>query len=118
MNQKITQVLTMVDNGLQCPLFVLDFVFMKDIFEGKALRNQYFKAMMERKQKGLPFVAVTNFSSFKRAMYLTQGNISADNIRFVMELVKIHQSNANYKDPQAVTAEFTKFNQLMSEGAI
>lgn len=108
----------MADSGLKCPLFVLDVSFMKDIFEGKALRNKYFKAMMQRKNDGLPFVAVTNMASFKRALYLCKGNVSTDNIRFIMELVTIHHSKANYKDAQAVDVEFNNFGKIMSEGGI
>jgi len=108
----------MADNGLSCPLFVLDVAFMKDIFEGKALRNRYFKEMMKRKNEGRPFVAVTNMASFKRALSLCTGMVSADNIKFIMELVTIHHSSANYKDPTAVDVEFKRFAEIMSEGGL
>lgn len=108
----------MVNSGLSCPLFVLDATFIKDFFMGRSLGNRYFKAMMKKKNEGKPFVAVTNMSSFKRALYLCNGMVSADNIKFIMELTVIYPSNANYKDRAAVDVEFKRFGEIMSEGGI
>lgn len=106
------------DSGLNCPLFVLDFNSMKDILEGRALNNKFFKAMVHRKSNQLPFVAVTTLSAFKRAMYLCNDTSPMQNIKFIMDAVTIYPSNADYKDANAVNIEFNKFLKLKSEGGL
>jgi hypothetical protein len=108
----------MADNGLSCPLFILDWQSIKEILNGRALNNRYFKIMMTRKKENKPFVAITNTSSFHRALSMCSGSIPSDNVRFIMELLKIYPSKANYKNANEVNEEFEKFTRLMSEGAL
>jgi len=109
---------TKPNNGLHCPLFILDVSFMKDFLAGRMLRNKLFNEIIRRKNEDLPFQVVTTQSAFLRAIYLTQRTTTFDNLRFIMELAKIYPSKANYKNEVEVQTELTKFKTLMSEGAL
>ena len=106
------------NNNMNCPLFIIDTSMMKDVFNGRALNNLFFKKMLARNQDGRPFVAMTTFSSFQRAIYLSEDNGSFKNIKLIMDLISIKYSHADYKDGNAVEAELLKFGKLMSEGAL
>lgn len=108
----------MVDNGLKCPLFILDSSFIRLFLEGKMLRNRMFVEIMRRKKNDLPFQVVTTLSTFQNALYILNTNPSIQNIKFIMELCKIYPSHSNYKNTEEVTQELLKFTKLMSEGAL
>ncbi len=103
-------------NNMKCPLFVLDYSFISNFIKGNFLKDKLFKEILRRKNEGIPFIAITNLSAFKRAIYLCNENISSKNIKFIMELVTIYPSKADYKNYKEVDKEFKKFILIMSEG--
>ena len=110
----------MVDNGLKCPLFILDASFMKELIEGKGsfLRNETFKEIIRRRQENLPMAVYTTESSFKRAMFLSSDETKVKNIKFIMTMVKFFPSKADYKNAAEVSEELKKFSDLVSRGEL
>jgi hypothetical protein len=108
----------MADNGLNCPLFVLDSTFISDFINGRLINNKMFNEILRRKAEDLPFQVITNMASLQRGIYLSSDKGSIKNLKFIMELAKIYPSKANYKNSVEVQTELSKFVKLMSEGAL
>ena len=115
----MTTTKTKNNNGLNCPLFILDVNFMEDILNGRAINNKLFTEIIRRKTDGLPFQVITNQASFNRALYLANPKHQLQNVKFILDITnKIYPSNANFKNAVDVKKEFDKFVKLMSEGGI
>jgi hypothetical protein len=108
----------MADNGLNCPLFVLDSLFISDFINGRLINNKMFNEILRRKENDLPFQVVTNMASLQRGIFLSSDKGSIKNLKFIMEISKIYPSKANYKNHSEVQTELNKFVKLMSDGAL
>jgi hypothetical protein len=108
----------MADNGLKCPLFVLDSTFISDFVNGRIVNNRMFNEILRRKSEDLPFQVVTNMASIQRGILLSSDKGSIKNLKFLMDLAKVYPSKANYKNSEEVRIELERFIKLMSEGAL
>lgn len=107
------------NNGLNCPLFVLDVSFMKDLIEGRNLNNRVFLEIVRRKQLNLPMKVVTTTSAFNRAIFLCMHTSSIQNVKLLMSFIDtFYQSSANYKDGVLVDRDIRKFTDIISRGEL
>lgn len=104
------------NNGYNCPLFILDVSFMKEIFQNINPRNPLFLEILKRKQINMPMKVVTTSAAFARAIYLSDNMCKISNIKLILSLVDLHSSTVDFKDELAVTRELNTFMNTISRG--
>lgn len=105
-----------IDNGLKCPLFILDCSFMREFIEGRILRNRMFEEIMKRKSANLPFQVYTTNSAFQRAILMSDNKCEIHNLKVLISLTKFYSSNADPKNGAEVEKELLKFKEIVSRG--
>lgn len=106
----------MTNNGLKCPLFILDSSFMVELIEGRILRNKMFEEIIRRKSLDLPFMVYTTNSAFLRALFLANNRCQLANVKFILDIVKFYPGKANFKIEQEVNDELKKFAEMVASG--
>lgn len=104
------------NNGLNCPLFILDISFMRDIFSNINPRNPLFLEILKRKQTGMPMKVITTSAAFARAIYLSDNKCNISNVKLILSLVDLQSSTVDFKDELAVTRELNTFMNTISRG--
>lgn len=106
------------NNGLSCPLFILDVSIMVDLINNVNISNPLLVEILKRKSTGMPMKVVTTSAAFARAINLSNNNTRLSNVRLILSFVEITHSTADFRDEEAVNNEITRLFRIMSEGAL